>query len=258
MTPRRRHRHACLSTCLAATCGDGFIQANVEQCDDANMIDTNACTATCVPAKCGDGFVQAGVEGCDDANMVDTDACLNGCVAAKCGDRVVQAGVEACDDGVNDNAYNGCAVGCAKLGPTCGDKMVDVVGGETCDDGNKVAGDGCNAGYEAGDRLRQPGRRQPAAENGTNMNKFYCYNQGDSVDTRAKKAYESHFGVGACCIISSGYNSLQWGQYSNGGGAGTFHFHPDSWPNGHCAPQYKIGDVVSPDWCRVVTGNFLD
>ena len=101
------------------------VQAGVEECDDGNLVDTDACLNTCKAAKCGDMVVNAGVEDCDDANMVDTDACLNSCVAAKCGDKVVQAGVEACDDGVNNNAYNGCAVGCAKLGPTCGDKMVD-------------------------------------------------------------------------------------------------------------------------------------
>ena len=145
--------------------------------------------------------------------------------------------------------------------PSCGlsVKATTILSlGETCDDGNKVAGDGCNASCKLEIVCGNQGGGNLTAENGTNMNKFYCYNQGDSVDTRAKKACESHFGVGACCIINGGYNSLQWGQCNNGGGAGTFHFHPDSWPNGHCAPQYKIGDVVSPGWCGVVTGNFLD
>ena len=36
-------------------------------------------TNTCKAAKCGDGVVQAGVEQCDDGNLVDTDACTNMC-----------------------------------------------------------------------------------------------------------------------------------------------------------------------------------
>jgi len=90
------------------------------------------------------------------------------------------------------------------------------------------------------------------------MNKNYCYEVGDSADTRARKACESHFGVGACCIIQGGYSSLQWGLCNGGGGGGSFHFHPDAHPDGHCPPNYKVGDVVSPGWCGAILGNFLD
>jgi cysteine-rich repeat protein len=53
---------ACLNTCAAAACGDGFVRAGVEQCDDGNMVNTDACLNTCAAATCGDGFVRAGVE----------------------------------------------------------------------------------------------------------------------------------------------------------------------------------------------------
>ena len=90
---------------------------------------------------CGDGIVDAD-EQCDDANEIDTDACV-ACQDAACGDGFVHEGVEACDDGVNDGAYEGCAVGCASLGPYCGD--AEVNGAEECDDGNSTATDGCFA-----------------------------------------------------------------------------------------------------------------
>ncbi|HRI10953.1 MAG TPA: DUF4215 domain-containing protein, partial [Nannocystaceae bacterium] len=109
---------------------------------NGNDDDTDACVAGCLAASCGDGFVQAGVEECDDANDVDTDACLGTCVAASCGDSIIQAGVEVCDDGVNDGAYNGCAVDCLALGPKCGDGMTN--GPEECDDGNMVDNDACS------------------------------------------------------------------------------------------------------------------
>ena len=59
-------------------CGDGTVDAG-EDCDDGNQDDTDACTSSCKSAKCGDGIVQAGVEQCDDGNMVDNDGCTNTC-----------------------------------------------------------------------------------------------------------------------------------------------------------------------------------
>lgn len=91
---------------------------------------------------CGDGIAEPPEE-CDDGNASQTDACLSNCSAASCGDGFVRAGVEVCDDGINDDSYNGCAPGCAELGPHCGDGAVQGVEGEQCDDGNEVAGDGC-------------------------------------------------------------------------------------------------------------------
>ncbi len=227
-----------------------------EACDDGNQMDDDACRNTCVAAACGDGVVQAGVEACDDGNQVDTDSCRATCVAAICGDSVVNAGVEFCDEGAMNGSYNHCAADCSKLGPTCGDKVVDPQGGETCDDGNKIDGDGCSASCKG--ECANPGGGSQVAENGTAMNKNYCYEVGDSADTRARKACESHFGVGACCIIQGGYSSLQWGLCNGGGGGGSFHFHPDAHPDGHCPPNYKVGDVVSPGWCGAILGNFLD
>jgi cysteine-rich repeat protein len=104
---------ACLTACVLASCGDGFVQLDVEACDDGDDDDTDECLSTCAVASCGDGAVQADVEACDDGNDVETDACLSTCEAAKCGDSVVQEGVEACDDGnlvELDTCSNSCAV----------------------------------------------------------------------------------------------------------------------------------------------------
>ncbi|WP_437564507.1 DUF4215 domain-containing protein [Sorangium sp. So ce542] len=131
----------CLSTCVQATCGDGFVHAGVEACDDGNATDTDGCLSTCVRATCGDGIVQAGVEACDDGNTIDTDACLFRCMAARCGDGIVQAGVEACDDG-NTSDADGCLSTCVQA--TCGDGFVHA-GVEACDDGNTSDGDRCSA-----------------------------------------------------------------------------------------------------------------
>jgi cysteine-rich repeat protein len=231
-------------------CGDGNVEGD-EECDDANDVDTDECPSTCVMAACGDGFVQAGVEDCDDANAVNEDGCLATCVTAACGDGFVQDGIEVCDD-ANADDTDACLASC--VAASCGDGHVQV-GVESCDDGNGTPGDGCNACLaECGN----PGGGSTIAENGTGSGEVYCYEVGDTVETRASKACESHFGVGACCIIPGGYNGLQYGQCGADGTAGTIHWHPDAHPEGHCDPLYVVGDVVSPGWCGVILGNFLD
>ena len=88
-----------------ACCGNGDVDPS-ESCDDANEDDTDDCLSTCEAASCGDGAVHAGVEDCDDANGEDTDACTNACQDARCGDGIVWAGQEQCDDG-NDASGDG-------------------------------------------------------------------------------------------------------------------------------------------------------
>jgi cysteine-rich repeat protein len=128
---------ACLTTCRTATCGDGFVQDGVEECDDGNDDNDDACPTTCRLSSCGDGFVQPGEE-CDDGNGDSTDGCLNTCRTATCGDGFVRAGVELCDDG-NDVDSDGCHNDCTL--PVCGNHIQEP--GEECDDGNTADGDGC-------------------------------------------------------------------------------------------------------------------
>lgn len=96
-------------TLALADCGDGVTDTG-EACDDGNGSDTDACLSSCLDASCGDGFVRAGVEACDDGNVADTDACLSNCIDASCGDGFVQAGVEACDPG--DDSGPPCTADC--------------------------------------------------------------------------------------------------------------------------------------------------
>ena len=122
------------------------------------------CTNACRWAACGDGIVWAGVEVCDDDNPDDGDGCFRCQVEAGwdcannqcqsiCGDRLV-VGDEECDDGnqVTETCSYGeqacivCAQDCTEEpGATsyCGDRAVDVVNGEDCDDGNFDESDGC-------------------------------------------------------------------------------------------------------------------
>ena len=137
----------CLSSCLLARCGDGFVRAGVEACDDANQVETDACRNDCVAAACGDGVLrldlgigEPGYEACDDGNVDNQDACLNQCRFASCGDGVhrvdlgpADPGYEACDDG-GDSLR--CRFDCQLS--VCGDSYVNSAASETCDDGNSV------------------------------------------------------------------------------------------------------------------------
>ncbi|HFE46692.1 MAG TPA: DUF4215 domain-containing protein, partial [Nannocystis exedens] len=135
----------CTNACLLPTCGDGIEYKGVEECDDGNDDDTDACTTLCKDAECGDGFVYAGFEACDDGNDESNDACTNLCEVAKCGDGYVYAGGgEVCDDGINDDSYGGCAPGCKKPGPHCGDDVVQKTQGERCDTSPPFANVTCN------------------------------------------------------------------------------------------------------------------
>ena len=130
-------------------CGDDITE-QPEECDDGNTDPTDGCI-DCVDATCGDGFVWAGEEACDDGvNDGAYAGCAPGCDALgpHCGDGEVN-GPEACDDGTNDGSYEGCAPDCLALGPGCGDGEVysgeAADGGvyEECDDGDGEVGDGC-------------------------------------------------------------------------------------------------------------------
>ena len=86
-------------------CGDGVIDPG-ETCDDsfANNCEDAACLPTCVLAACGDGYVHADVEDCDlgAGNSNAYGGCAPGtCLwGPRCGDGQVDPGDELCDPGV--------------------------------------------------------------------------------------------------------------------------------------------------------------
>ena len=137
-------------------CGDGVIVGR-EGCDDGNLDDGDGCSSAC---RLEPGYV------CDAANEA--------CRETVCGDGVAE-GDEPCDDGDDIHVGDGCSPGCvlepvcaAPTGPTqagdsdadagealtelragvcrssCGDGLLLAGDSEECDDGNSVAGDGCD------------------------------------------------------------------------------------------------------------------
>ncbi|MEZ4450555.1 MAG: DUF4215 domain-containing protein, partial [Nannocystaceae bacterium] len=62
-----------------ATCGDGIVQPQSEECDDGNDANDDGCLNACIAAKCGDGVLRTGVEECDDGNLDPEDGCNDVC-----------------------------------------------------------------------------------------------------------------------------------------------------------------------------------
>jgi cysteine-rich repeat protein len=121
--------------CNAASCGDGIVQAPpLEYCDDGSLNDTyghcaSSCKGPALAGHCGDAQVQGG-ETCDKGGYCKFNP-VNPC-----------ANDAAC--GVNDwcvgaNKYGGnasdasCSFDCKKVGPYCGDKIVQPEFQEQCD-----------------------------------------------------------------------------------------------------------------------------
>lgn len=123
---------ACVA--VSGSCGDGTVDDG-EQCDDGNAIafdgcEPTSCTFTCSDdAACNDGRSCNGEEVCGAASHV----CERGAPPAAgtaCSTSMVASGV--CAD-------QGDGLVCVDAG--CGNFVVET--GEDCDDGNDVAGDGC-------------------------------------------------------------------------------------------------------------------
>ena len=100
-------------------CGDGNHDAN-EECDNGNQnANDAACTLACTVAVCGDGFVEAGKETCDDGvNDGSYGGCNANCMSfgPYCGDMLVENGMEECDD---DDPDAGCLKDQCKYAKSC-------------------------------------------------------------------------------------------------------------------------------------------
>jgi cysteine-rich repeat protein len=150
------------ATCsLTHACIPGTRLANLTSCDLGKVCMDGVCTAE----YCSNGKKDAGEE-CDDGNSANGDGCDNSCRFScvpgeamrdchsetecvndgmcnvqthQCSPPSVKASGTAC----GPNGKNNCVHGnCIK--PLCGDGVV-ANGNESCDDGDAVNGDGCDA-----------------------------------------------------------------------------------------------------------------
>lgn len=159
--------------CRLAICGDGFVQANVEQCDvgsakppghsDAVCDVGTSSTKTCRWKYCGNGVLE-GSEQCDDGNNANGDGCTASCVREYCGDGVDNNGTaEECDGGTAGSTT--CNIDCTTS--SCGDGIVNsqfvpagAPGGEQCDPPSAMNGCSALCQFErCGNNILDPGEQ---------------------------------------------------------------------------------------------------
>ncbi|MFT3769246.1 MAG: DUF4215 domain-containing protein [Minicystis sp.] len=124
-----------------AGCDDGRYCALSNLCERPETGDAAAIGATC--ASSSPELVECGIEGdafrglcmrffLEDADMVCSRLCRTEAPACPNGETCL---------GIFSNPV----VGICRPPAVCGDGVLDVIGGEICDDGNTMSGDGCGA-----------------------------------------------------------------------------------------------------------------
>ncbi len=89
---------------------DGVVNAAAEACDDGNTSNTDACITTCVAASCGDGFVRRRRRGVVTTETRTTPTPAPRAARARRGTGSSAPASRRCDDG-NRNAGDGCVQG---------------------------------------------------------------------------------------------------------------------------------------------------
>lgn len=100
----------CTTKCTVAKCGDGEPGAG-EVCDDGNTNNNDGCLNTCQAATCGDGFQQENVENCDLG-------AVNGEYGSGCSKTCDGPG-PSCGNGMWDKMYEECEGGGAPQHADC-------------------------------------------------------------------------------------------------------------------------------------------
>lgn len=164
----------------APICGNGRVERwKGETCEDGNTINTDACTSVCQVARCGDGFVWAGQEFCDQAEFNGKSGYCSADCSSLCGNGTVE-GAEVCDNGAANGQAGKCNQSCSKRLPLCGNGVTEE--GEVCDEGAGNGGPGhCNLSCNGtvaipvacGNSMPDPGE---ACDDGNMSNEDGCLN----------------------------------------------------------------------------------
>ena len=133
----------CARTCTFLTpssgCDAGRACGLGNVCERPDAGDSTAIGATCNPSS--PVLLECGIEG--DAFR---GLCFSFYDTPPTCQRVCRMSAPACTGAdVCVPAFENPDVGVCRLPAVCGDEIVDAIGGEICDDGNQIVGDGCAA-----------------------------------------------------------------------------------------------------------------
>ena len=179
-------------TCATAnSCGNGKVETG-ESCDDGNAKAGDGCDTAC-KIENGKPCGAAGDATCASGVCNTTGGKPGTCAAVGCGNGKVENG-ETCDDG-NVKAGDGCDASCKKeVAAGCGNGKVET--GEFCDDGNTKVGDGCDSAC----KIEKGGKCTANAACDTG----FCDTAAGVCATADTTAGETAEGGGCSCDTSGG------------------------------------------------------
>ncbi|MBN1771619.1 MAG: hypothetical protein JXB32_10175 [Deltaproteobacteria bacterium] len=225
--------------CAPIACGNGVVDPG-EDCDDGNDDNTDDCLADCRAASCGDGFEHAGVEECDtavprscttDCDSTGSQACTDCAWETTCAapDEVCNGADDDCDT-TPDNGFacvlgasQGCSTGCGSTGTqACGaacDWDACVPPDEACngadDDCDTVADNGfeCAAGTTRGCTTSCDTAGTQTCDAGCAWGECVapaesCNGRDDDCDTVADNGFDCVLGSLTACTTSCGSTGL--------------------------------------------------
>ncbi|MCA9515696.1 MAG: DUF4215 domain-containing protein, partial [Myxococcales bacterium] len=135
----------CNTDCSLAFCGDGKLnRSRGEVCDDGNNTNGDGCSADCRSEEvCGDGTLNPYKVTVGSNPVVPAEICDLG---SFCSDGTSCVSEAECSGLVDTTCVprdgTGCSADCQSV-EICGDSYLNY--NETCDDGNALAGDGCDS-----------------------------------------------------------------------------------------------------------------
>ena len=257
-------------------CSNGTCTGNAVTCSDGNVCTDDSCnsmtgcayvnnSASCEDGNlcttadyCSGGSCVAGPDtSCDDSNACTTDSCspVVGCLhdnnAIECDDLDYCTTLDSCSGGtcagfhtagccnVDGDCSEGYACSEHSCVTVCGDSLIK--GGETCDDGNTSANDGCSS--------------LCAVESGWTCNggPSVCQKCGDGIKEGTEACDDGNIsdgdGCSGVCTLESGYtcqttvDPTTCTKNDAGGGAATRYQNMQEWG---LIPSDTGGDTGSP------------
>jgi cysteine-rich repeat protein len=120
--------------CALSVCGDGVVDSDSgEDCDDANDVADDGCESDCT-------FSCVEHEECDTGSPCSSSFCgvSNACTIP------APVSGDLCDSDGDPDTRDVCVAGTCQFS-VCGDGVADTGGGEICDDGDDISGNGCES-----------------------------------------------------------------------------------------------------------------
>ncbi len=286
---------ACDPDCSAAICGDGYLNTFAgEVCDDGNFFAGDGCQTLNPAPPLGPGGLSCNVMACYECDSASPSSCnpspaetvcapgkicdgAGSCVFPECSndsecDDSDPCTVDSCSDpgtttalcsniAHNDDYPCGSGQSCqaGACETHCGDGVLGI--GETCDDGNDTAGDGCDANCQVEECYNcfTPGASCSAAAMDTACGSLGDLCDGSGTCVTPECSIDSDCADPGSCLAATCWKNFGAGEYTRqcvtAGDLSDFAGCPDHASDPECRPKkcLKIIGGTPPAVCSFDT-----